>query len=89
MLLRSFYFTSSPHDFCITHGLVDAREGTHGLLHHLFAHAEHVVLLEELIRQFCYTQAGVDLLLKPKRIKQTTHADFFLPSSAFLTQRPL
>lgn len=51
-----------PHDLCVAHGLVDAREGAHGLLHHLLAHAEHVVLLEELIGQLGHAQAGVDLL---------------------------
>lgn len=51
-----------PHDLCVAHGLVDAREGTHGLLHHLLTHAEHVVLFKELIRQLCHTQAWVNLL---------------------------
>lgn len=51
-----------PHDLCIAHGLVDAREGAHGLLHHLLTHAEHVVLLKELIRQLRHTQARVNLL---------------------------
>lgn len=51
-----------PHDLCVAHGLVDAWEGAHGLLHHLLAHAQHAVLLEELIGQLCHTQAGVDLL---------------------------
>lgn len=54
--------TVSPHDLCVAHGLVDAREGAHGLLHHLLAHAEHVVLLKELIRQLCHTQTRVNLL---------------------------
>lgn len=51
-----------PHDLCVAHGLVDAGESAHCLLHHLLAHAEHVVLLKELIRQLCHTQAWVNLL---------------------------
>lgn len=51
-----------PHDLSIAHGLINAREGTHGLLHHLLAHAQHVVFLEELIGELCHTQAGVYLL---------------------------
>lgn len=66
MCVRWFGFTMIltvlPHDLCVAHGLIDAREGAHGLLHHLLAHAEHVVLLEELIRQLCHTQAWVNLL---------------------------
>lgn len=57
---------SLPHDLCVAHGLVDAGEGAHGLLHHLLAHAEHVVLLKELIGQLCHTQARVNLLRSHK-----------------------
>lgn len=60
--LRSGRRTAVPHDLGVAHGLVNAREGAHGLLHHLLAHAEHVVLLKELIGQLGHAQAGVDLL---------------------------
>lgn len=52
----------SPHHLGVAHGLVDAGEGAHGFLHHLLAHAQHVVLLKELVGEFRHSQAGVDLL---------------------------
>lgn len=67
----SFYISNfylciyfSPHDLCVAHSLVNARESTHGFLHHFLAHAEHVVLLKEFIRQFGDAQARVNLLFK-------------------------
>lgn len=53
---------SVPHDLCVAHGLVDAREGAHGLLHHLLAHTQHVVLFKELIWELRHAQAGINLL---------------------------
>lgn len=62
MIRLSSDHTVLPHDLRVAHCLVDAREGAHGLLHHLLTHAKHVVLLEELIRQLCHAQAWVNLL---------------------------
>lgn len=55
MTLLSWDHSVLPHDFSIAHGLINAREGAHCLLHHLLTHTEHVVLLKELIRQLCHT----------------------------------
>lgn len=80
-----------PHDLCIAHGLVDARESAHCLLHHLLTHAEHVVLLKELIRQLCHTQAWVNLLhshihkeLANDKLRAWVTADDFRASSISL-----
>lgn len=62
-----------PHDLCVAHGLIDAGESTHGFLHHLLPHTEHVVLLKELIGQLCHTQTGVDLLHRERTRSYLMH----------------
>lgn len=72
-MLRENTNTKLPHDLCIAHSLIDAGEGAHRFLHHLLAHAEHIVLLEELIRQLCHTQARVNLLYTHAQILRSEH----------------
>lgn len=86
-MLRENSNAKLPHDLCIAHSLIDAGEGAHGFLHHLFAHAEHVVLLEELIRQLCHTQARVNLLYT-QYMPKSNRLQMFLcpPVIEFVTQ---